>query len=234
MVIWTLHAIPNAYYRFCNPYKGEHFLTATKDALIYPVRKGANVVANLYRKLLNKEEIGMPAETRPRVRSIPRIGTATLMSAWALTGLLNVPIAGDSFNYLVAEPVATTPRLLLTVTFNGITGQGFGLSHAKMLCSMPSKEPGDDIYDTICGDKGTNEISDESNNTPFISRDTLLNNFWSFATGRGPHDPARVVGPIKPNANECDIIYYGSRLRLAKWLSFKPEALSYACRAPQP
>lgn len=213
-----------AYYAFTHPYEGETLWQATKNIVTNPLRRRGNDFLNLFRK--DKKPFA-PDERERGPLAKHRAGVAALMSAWALTGVLKVPVAGDSFNYLVQEPAVDVVRMVATSAFNGVAGHGFGLTHDTLYFGVPSKETGDDIYHV----NGSTQIkADESNSVSFEVRDRLVHEIWSWTNGHGPFRPDYVVGPIRPDANKCDTVSYGSRLRIARWASFKPDMLSVSCK----
>jgi hypothetical protein len=144
---------------------------------------------------------------------------------------LSIPVLGDSFDYLVVEPPADAVRISTTVAGNLVTGEGFGLTKEILYCGIPTKSTTDDFMEVTCGVKEKDGTFDESGQTPFISRPgRLMSEVYSWTHGHGPHDPIRVVGAIKPDATKCEVTYYGTRMRLAKWANFKPEILNASCQ----
>ncbi len=214
------------YYNFIHPYPNESLLKATSNTLTYPIRKTFNALGNM----VGQEPVPLATKVRERGPiSRKRAGIAAVTTLWALTGLFKVPVAGDSFNYFVLEPMIDSARISATLVFNGVTGHGFGLTRDTLHYGVPTKESGDDIYHVTASE---HRSGDESNSLSFVMRDRLMNQLWSVANGHGPYRPDYVVAPIRPDANECETISYGSRLRLARWLSFKPDVLSLSCHPP--
>lgn len=211
------------YYRFTHPYEGESFMDAVKKSATYPFRRAGEMITGLFRG----KEVQHTDNLRTRgPLSRQRAGIAALATIWAMTGLFRVPVVGDAFNYAVAEPAVDVPRAAITMAFNGVSGNGFGLTHDTLYFGLPHKETGDDIYHVNASD---HQNSDESNSQAFVVRDRALHEVWSWVHGRGPFRPDYVVAPIRPDVNKCEIISYGSRLRLARWASFKPDLLSVSC-----
>ncbi len=217
--------IYKAYYNFTHPYDGESLWQASKNAVTNPFRRTTNGIFNLFRK----EKIPFSPDMRLRgPLSKQRAGAAALLTAWAVTGALSVPIAGDSFNYLVAEPMVDLTRISLTVGFNGVTGHGLGLTHDTLYFGIPTKETGDDIYHVTAS---THKNSSEESSVSFEVRNRLVHEAWSWANGHGPYRPDFVVGPIRTDSNKCQAISYGSRFRIARWASLRPDLLNVACES---
>ncbi|MBK7360850.1 MAG: hypothetical protein IPJ01_00645 [Micavibrio sp.] len=215
-----------AYYNFTHPYEGENLWQATKNSVKNFFARDWNDLANNFREVKSEfmPDLRVRGELDPR-----RAGVAALVTAWALAGMLNVPIAGDTFNYLVKEPIVDGSRMATTIAFNGVAGDGFGLTKDTLYFGVPTKESGDDIYHVSAS---TTRHADESNSVSFEVRDRLLHEAWSWANGNGPFRPDYVVGPIRPDSNKCETVSYGSRFRIARWASFRPDILSVSCRAP--
>lgn len=214
-----------AYYNFTHPYEGESLWQATKGSVKNFFARGWNNFANRFREV--KEEFAPDLRTRGKLDP-RRAGVAALVTAWALAGALNVPVAGDSFNYLVKEPIVDGAGMAATAIFNGVSGNGYGLTRDTLYFGVPTKESGDDIYHVSAS---TARHADESNSVSFEVRDRLLHEAWSWANGHGPFRPDYVVGPIRPDSNKCEAISYGSRFRIARWASFRPDILNVSCQA---
>jgi hypothetical protein len=216
-----------AYYNFTHPYKDETLWQATKGSVNGFFGKRWNSLGNLFRE----EKVEYPPDLRVRgpINS-RRAGAAALMTAWALAGMLNLPVAGDSFNYVVKEPIIDGARMATTIVFNGVSGKGFELTRDTLYFGVPTKESGDDIYHV---NGSTSPHSNEDNSLSFEVRDRLVHEIWSWAHGHGPFRPDYVVGPIRPDSNKCETVSYGSRFRLARWASYRPDILSVSCQAAE-
>lgn len=227
-LIWPFKAYFQSYYKFTHPYEGETLWQATKNSVFNVFRRGVHAVKNY----MLEEDIPFPQDLRIRgPLSAKRAGIAALATMWTIAGMFKVPIAGDSFNYFIKEPILDGTRMAATVVFNGVAGNGFGLSHDNLYFGVPSKEPGDDLYHV---NASTEQHASESNSVSFQIENRLLHEIWSWTNGHGPFRPDYVVAPIRPDSNKCDVTYYGARWRLARWASVRPQMLSVECHAPAP
>ncbi len=222
------HLFREGLHRFTHPYKGESFKQAVKNSLTYPYRRSRHELENLFKK--DKK----PFEPVPREReeffSRPRAGVVSLMAAWALTAVAGVPIVGDTFNYVVTEPLVDIPRMTWTAAFNGVTGHGFGLTHDTLYFSAPIANGVHEFHIPASDEKNSNE----NNSYSFVVRDRLAHELWSWAHGHGPFQPKLVVAPIRADSNKCETISYGSRFKLFRWASFEPDILTISCGSSAP
>lgn len=226
---WIGKTVYAGYHNFTHPYPDETMIQSVGKALVTGVKKSGNFCMNLFRS----EEVPYTAPSRQRgMLSKSRAGTASLMTAWALSAVLSVPYAGPSFNYFVSEPLVDGSRMAATVVFNAASGKGFHLNHGDLHYGIPTKEPGDESYHVSAS---TDENSTEDNSYSFYARDRLANEVWSWVNGHGPFNPELVVAPIRTDANKCESVWYGAlwKAPFAKRIRGKPELLQVHCSASQ-
>ena len=214
---------------FCYP--SESFPKAVWRGAKNAMGRGGNSVLNFFRT--DKKEF-VPDSLPLGDFSKTRAGIAALGTAFALSPVANtVPIVKDFVPDIISdhaiavlyEPPYDATRMAITAAFNG--GQ---LHHETIYLNGKNEiDPKNDVW-SVGGCEGKPDCSNDDA-VSFRIKPSLMHQAWSFSTGRGPFLPDYVAVPIPNVPSKCDVISYGLRWRVSKWLNSYPSLLDARCES---
>ena len=222
-------SVGNAYSWFCHPSEPLH--KAVWRGMKNKVGAASNTVANLFRSKDNKEAF-TPSLLAMGEFSRSRAGIAALVTTFALSPLLNrLPIVGDfvpeavseTASSILYEPPHDAFRMSLTALFNGGS-----LQHDTIYLNGKNEiVPENDVWSV--GGCESSPKCDATDAITFHIKPSVMHHAWSLSTGHGFFLPDYVATPIPNVPSKCDVVSYGSRWRVSKWLNSYPQLLSAQC-----